>query len=337
MGWISSTDLYRAVVHHQPYSVKALISFGANPQLTKPPTPDTEKALKILEFYVHADLFMNPTAEYADIVLPVASPWERAGLYPGFHISQLAEAHIQLRPAVIEPMGDSKSDMWIVFQLAKRLGLNDHFFSGDMDQALEHLLLPSGVGLQTLKDNPQGVTLPLTTRYRKYKTDGFKTSTGRLEIYSTHFQAQGYDPLPDFEGRREIDPAYPLLLTSAKWVQFCHSQQRNVPSLRKRMPDPLVELHPDTAREKGIREGDWVSIISSQGATQARARYNRSLQTDVICSQYGWWSHDPQGRGQHYNGLVDSGSTDPIGSSNSLRQIYCNIQLLENNDYLALQ
>jgi anaerobic selenocysteine-containing dehydrogenase len=323
MGWISSTDLYRAVVHHQPYSVKALISFGANPQLTKPPTPDTEKALKILEFYVHADLFMNPTAEYADIVLPVASPWERSGLYAGFHVSQRAEAHIQLRPAVIEPRGESKSDMWIVFQLAKRLGLDDHFFLGDMDRALEHLLLPSSVDRQTLEDNPQGVRLPLTTRYRKYQAEGFSTPTGRLEIYSIRFQERGYDPLPRFEEKAVMDPVYPLLLTSAKGVQFCHSQQRNVPSLRKRMPDPLVEIHPGTALENGISEGDWVLIKTSQGTIQARARYNSGLQADVVCSQYGWWSRDPEGSGHHYNGLVDSGSIDPIGGSNSLRFVRC--------------
>lgn len=127
MGWISSYDIYKAVVDEIPYAVKALISFGGNPLLTKPNADDAAHALEQLEFYVHADLFLNPTANYADIILPVASPWERPGFYPGFQISQQADALVQFRPAVIPPLGESRGDSWIVFELAKRLGLDQHF------------------------------------------------------------------------------------------------------------------------------------------------------------------------------------------------------------------
>ncbi len=326
MGWISSKDLYQAVVHETPYPVKAMVSFGANPQLTKPPTNESETALKQLDFYVHADLFMNQTACYADVVLPVASPWERPGLYSGFHISQMAEAHIQLRPAVIPPRGESKSDQWIVFQLAKRLGLGSHFFSGDMEKALEHLLEPSGITREMLEAEPHGITLPLKTRYQKYKTEGFSTASGRLEIYSTQLQAHGYDPLPDFDETEALDPDYPLLLTSAKWVPYCHSQQRNVPSLRKRMPDPLVEINPGKAKELNITEGDWVKVVTRWSVLKARVRFNRSLHSDVACAQYGWWLLDEKGEGQHYNGLIDPDRIDPVGSSNSLRQVCCSIE-----------
>lgn len=326
MGWINSKDLNRAIVHGEPYPVKTLISFGANPQLTKPPTEDTDAAFKQLDLYVHADLFMNPTAQYADIFLPVASPWERAGLYPGFNVTQQAEAHLQLRPAVIEPLGESKSDLWIVFQLATKLGLGEHFFAGDMKQALAHVLSPSGISLEALEAHPQGITLPLKNRYRKYLENGFSTATGRLEIYATALQEHGYDPLPAFSSGRVQDSVYPLLLTSAKWVQYCHSQQRNVPSLLKRMPDPLVELHPQTAGAYNIAEGDWVRITTAHDGIQARARLNKSLQPDVACAQYGWWMCDELGQGHHYNSLVDPDVIDPIGSSNSLRQVYCNIQ-----------
>ena len=325
MGWISSKDLYRAVVERAPYSVKALVSFGGNPQLTKPPTVHTTSALEQLEFYVHADMFMNPTAEYADIFLPVASPWERPGLYPGFHISQQAEAHIQLRPPVIPPRGESKSDMWIVFELAVRLGLGKHFFAGDMNEALKQLLKPAGVDMKTLKENPRGIKLPLKTRYQKYRQQGFATPSGRLELFSGCLQSNGYDPLPRFSQQASADDKYPLLLTSAKWVQYCHSQQRNVPSLRRRMPDPLLELHPDAGKMRDINEGDWVVISTSHGSIQARAKFNGSLDVNVVCAQYGWWVHDEQSIGQHYNRLIDAEHFDSISSSNSLRMSYCNI------------
>ncbi|WP_435684302.1 molybdopterin-containing oxidoreductase family protein [Sedimenticola selenatireducens] len=325
MGWITSLDLYRAVVEQVPYPVKALISFGSNPQLTKPPTAHTEAALKQLEFYVHADLFMNPTAVYADIILPVASPWERSGLYPGFQVSQRAESHLQLRPAVIPPRGEAQSDTWIVFQLAVRLGLADHFFGGDMQQALEKLLEPSGVALETLQQHPQGIDLALQTQYQKYRQQGFATPSGRLELYASRFEAAGHDPLPDFVSGSDRDAAYPLRLTSAKWVQYCHSQQRNVPSLRKRMPDPLVELHPDTAVNGGIAEGEWVVVATPQGSIRARARFNESLDRNVVCAQYGWWQAGDGLGGRHYNGLIDAEEIDPVSGSNSLRSARCRI------------
>ncbi len=325
MGWITSRDLYRAVVEQVPYPVRALISFGSNPQLTKPPTAHTTAALKQLEFYVHADLFMNPTAAYADIILPVASPWERSGLCPGFQVSQRAESHLQLRPAVIPPRGEAQSDTWIVFQLAVRLGLGEHFFAGDLQQALEKLLEPSGVSLETLQQHPQGIDLALQTQYRKYREQGFATPSGRLEFYATRFQAAGHDPLPGFAAGPDRDAAYPLQLTSAKWVQYCHSQQRNVPSLRRRMPDPLVELHPDTAGRGGIAEGEWVVITTPRGSIRARARFNDSLDRDVVCAQYGWWQAGDDLQGRHYNGLIDAEQFDPISGSNTLRRALCRI------------
>ena len=66
------------------------------------------EALKQLEFYAHADLFINPTAEMADVVLPVASAFEREGLKIGFEISAEAQSLIQLRPAVVSPPGEAR-------------------------------------------------------------------------------------------------------------------------------------------------------------------------------------------------------------------------------------
>jgi anaerobic selenocysteine-containing dehydrogenase len=68
--------------------------------------------------------------------LPVCSAWEREGLQAGFQVSAAAEAQVQLRPALVPPQGESRSDTWIVFELAKRLGLADQFFGGDPEAAL---------------------------------------------------------------------------------------------------------------------------------------------------------------------------------------------------------
>ena len=85
---------------------------------------------------------MNPTAEMADIVLPVASAFEREGLKIGFEISPEAQSLVQLRPAVVPPPGEARPDTDIIFDLAGRLGLGEQFWNGDIDAAYRHQLAP---------------------------------------------------------------------------------------------------------------------------------------------------------------------------------------------------
>ena len=88
------------------------------------------EALKELEFYAHADLFVNPAAEMADIVLAVASAFEREGLEIGFEISAEAQSLVQLRPAMAPPPGEARPDTEIIFDLAVRLDLGEQFWNG---------------------------------------------------------------------------------------------------------------------------------------------------------------------------------------------------------------
>jgi anaerobic selenocysteine-containing dehydrogenase len=89
-GYYATSDLYRAIREGKPHPVHAVIGFGANMLLAHADGARGREALEQLEFYTHADLFMNPTAEMADIVLPVASAFEREGLKIGFEISEEA-------------------------------------------------------------------------------------------------------------------------------------------------------------------------------------------------------------------------------------------------------
>lgn len=339
-GWITEFDLYRAILQEQPYPVQGLVSFGSNLLLSRPGLETTKHALEKLNFYVHADLFLTPMAHYADVVLPVATAWEREGLQAGFMASQQADARLQLRPKAVQPRGEARSDTWIVFELAKRLGLGAHFFDGDIEAGLRHVLAPSGVTLETLRDHPEGVQLELETRYRKYCENGFATPSGRIEIYSGQLLDIGQSPLPDFvepaqspRSQPELKERFPLVLTSAKWVQFCHSQQRSLPMLRKKMPQPLVEIHPETAAAQSIAAGDWVAITSPSGAMRARARLNASLDRSVVCAQFGWWQSCPElglagfaDGDANFNSLIDPRACDPISGSLALRSGLCRIE-----------
>jgi anaerobic selenocysteine-containing dehydrogenase len=98
---VSAHDFYTAVLEGKPYPVRGLIGFGTNLLLAHADPERGRKALAALDFYAHADLFMTPTAEMADIVLPIASAFEREALKIGFEISAEAQSLVQLRPHIV--------------------------------------------------------------------------------------------------------------------------------------------------------------------------------------------------------------------------------------------
>jgi anaerobic selenocysteine-containing dehydrogenase len=292
---------------------------------------------------------MTPTAELADVVLPVASCFEREALKIGFDISPEAQSLIQLRQAVVPPPGEARPDTDIVFDLAERLGLGAQFWNGDIDAAYRHQLAPTGVTLEQLRATPSGVRVPLRTRYARHAEPdasgtprGFPTPSRKIELFSQTFLDHGYLPLPDFEepqigpmARPDLAARFPLILTSAKPTLFCQSQHRGLPSLRRRAPHPEVQLHPTAAQARGIADGDWVSIETPEGSVRARARLNGDLDPRVVIGEHGWWQscteigapgYDPFGpHGANLNLLIGSAVLDPISGTASHRAYLCDI------------
>src|SRR5215472_1675440 len=174
-GWVTGRDLYDAILTDKPYPVRGLVGFGANLIVSHADGAHATEALSRLDFYLHTDLTLNPTAELADIVLPVTSAWEREALRVGFEVSQEAEGLMQLRQPAVAPRGEARSDSYIIFELAQRLGLGPQFWNGDIDAGYRHILAPSGISLETLRRHPEGVAVRLKTSYRKYAGDGSDT------------------------------------------------------------------------------------------------------------------------------------------------------------------
>jgi anaerobic selenocysteine-containing dehydrogenase len=347
--WVTTDEVYTAVLEQQPYAVHGMVGFGANLLMAHADVRRGREALSALDFYVHADLFMSPTVEMADIVLPVASPFEREGLKIGFDISAAAQSLVQLRRPVAAPRGEARGDTEIIFDLAVRLGLGAHFWHGDVDAGYRHQLGPSGVTLEALRENPGGITVPVATRYRKFAEEkdgvptGFATPTRKIEIYCETLLDHGYPPLPVHVeplvgpvSRPDLADRFPLVLTCAKSTQFCETQHRGLPSLRRRQRDPEIELHPVAAAERGIRAGDWVAVETPEGSVRARAALNETLEPGVACGQHGWWQacpeigapgYDPFGpEGANLNLLISNAAIDPVSGSVPHRAYLCQIR-----------
>jgi anaerobic selenocysteine-containing dehydrogenase len=282
--------IVKAILEGDPYPIHAAYIQSANVLLTYSNAQETYRALNKLDFLAVADIFMTPTAGLADIVLPAATYLEFENIrMPSFHPD--ARAMSQLTPKVVE-VAECRSDLEILNELAKKLGLEKYFWD-DTESLLDDLLKPTGL---TVEEFRKVRVIEGGKQYRKYEIDGFKTPSGKVELYSNQLKEWGFDPLPTYYEPPETpysDPQlareYPLIFTTYKVEPYRHSGGRQIASLRGSHPDPIISIHPQTAGKLGIAEGDWVYVETKRGRIKQKASLTTSLDPRVVVADYGWW------------------------------------------------
>jgi anaerobic selenocysteine-containing dehydrogenase len=311
------------------------------------------EAMRLLELGVVADLFMTPTAELCDYVLPATSFLEMSALTTAFEHRPNGKTHLQYRAAAVEPLFERRSDTWIIFELAKRMGFSEQFFNGDVEEGYAYELQPSGVTLEQLKNTDGGISLPATPTYEKHtrinkhgQVRGFATPSKKVELYCHPFAANGIPAMPEYVepalspiSRPDIAAEFPLVLTNAKNTNFVHSQQRALPSLRKTLPEPCADLHPETALRYGIKNKQWMIVESPRGAIKVKARVTTNIVAGVICCQHGWWQgckelelpgYNPfEMNGANAAMLIGTDLADPVSGSLPHRSYLCRVRPAE--------
>ncbi len=349
-GNIAAFDLFTAILESRPYPVRAVLSFGSNTLLNTGDSLRGRQALQQLEFFAQAELFHTPTNQFADVLLPAATFLESEVLM----ITRSGRA--ERRRRTVDPLYERRSDVDIVFDLARRLGLSEWFAGGDVHAAYDEVLAPAGLSWDMMRDHPDGVRVTPDVRHEKHAaTDddgrpaGFGTPSGKTELFVDEFAAHGQSPLPVYEEpvespvrTPELARDYPLVLTNAKRPRYLHSQHRGVSSLRRRGPDPTVEIHPDTASRFNITDGAWVVIETPRARVRAKADLTTAIVPGVVCANHGWWEAcdelglgalDPfDERGANVNLLVDNDTRDPISGAVPHRSALCRVRPVPDDD-----
>jgi anaerobic selenocysteine-containing dehydrogenase len=272
----------------EPYPVRAFLVFGNNPLLSYANSKLVAESLDKLEFLMIMDLFMTPSAERADLVLPAAS-WLELDAMPAF--PYFAENAV-LAQQKLAQVGECKADEVVFAELARRMKLP--VGTEDPVAVYDQQLAGTGVTFDALRERG-ALWRPMT--YRKYERDGFKTESGKVELYSLALEKLGYPPLPVHCEPPESPVSAPnvakdfpyVLTTGARIMNFFTSEHRQLGRLRRSYRDPMVELHPDTARRHGIGDGDWVFIETRRGKIRQRARLTDGIDPRVINVEFGWW------------------------------------------------
>jgi anaerobic selenocysteine-containing dehydrogenase len=349
-GNCAAYDVFTAILEERPYPVKALLNFGSNTIMSNADSRRGREAMKALEFGVAADLFMTPTAELCDYVLPATSFLEMSNITTAFEHRRHGKTHLQYRAAVVEPLAERRSDTWIIFELAKRLGLGEKFWHGNIEAGYAYELQPTGITLEQLKDSPGGISLPAKPTHEKHGRRnqdgvprGFATPSKKVELYCHPFAANGIPALPGYiepavspVSRPDIAAEFPLVLTNAKFTTFVHSQQRALPSLRKASPEPSADVHPETALRYGIKNKQWMIVESPRGAIKVKARVTTNIVPGIVCCQHGWWQgckelelpgYNPyESDGANPAMLIGTDLADPVSGSLPHRSYLCRVK-----------
>jgi anaerobic selenocysteine-containing dehydrogenase len=239
---------------------------------------------------------MTPTAEIADYVLPAAHWLERDDTCDLEYMNYIA-----VRQKVVEPMEECWHDMKISIELAKRLPWANRTFLpwNDVEEFNEDLVKGTGFTFRELKEKSCLIKMN-PRKFKRFEEEGFHTPTGKVELYSTAFEKNGFDPLPFYKeppespvSTPELFKDYPFILyTGGRHIEFFHSEGRQIPALRERVPDPLVEMHPDTARDMGIEDGEWIWIETPQvkgERVKMRAKVTTNVHPQMVHARHGWW------------------------------------------------
>ena len=335
-----------SVLEGKPYKIRSLIILGSSIVTSWPNAPVWKKTLGNLDFLVTIDRQLTADSAYADIVLPATTYFENVSYMtygPTFRI----------RERIIEPLGEARSDFFILAELAERLGYG-HLYPQTEDDLLRYILKGSGFTLEDVR--AAGGTVSIQTEMMQYKKwekgllrpdgrPGFDTASGKFEIASSVLEEFGYEPLPKYtepaEGplaRPDLVKSYPLVFNSGGRVRTSfHTQHHGVEGLARERPEPTVMINAEDARARNIEDGDRVRIKTPRGKVVMRAIVTEDIARGAIDANHACGS--PVGpeawRECNINDLTDLDNFDPISGFPVYKCLLCDVEKV-TGDYARL-
>lgn len=254
--------------------LKFLYISGENSVRSHPDSQGVAEALRALDTLVVQDLFLTETAEYADVVLPAASSFEKSGTFTN------TERRVQLVRPLFDPPGQAKADWWVYTELAKRLGAPLGY--ADPADIMEEIaeLMPSYGGVTYDRLQSGGVQWPVRSRddpgTEFLHTEAFARGKGR-------FRTLGWKPHDEAEAAR-----FPYVLLTGRQREQYHTgtMTRRSPVVNAVTKGPRLEMNEDDMRREGLAEGEVVRIVSPRGAVEARAWSSPALAPGVLFTTF---------------------------------------------------
>jgi anaerobic selenocysteine-containing dehydrogenase len=210
--------------------------------------------------------------------------------------------------AAIKPVGESLPNIEVFRRLAARMGFEDACFSDSDDEVARQALASghrnlAGIDWDELKQ-AGWKRLAVAERFAPFAEGGFPTPSGKCELRSEALAKQGIDPLPFYNPPAEspasnpqLAAKYPLNFLSPPRRNFLNSSFANLARFREDDKEPEVELHPEDAAARGLRDGERVRVFNDRGSFLAVARVNGKPRRGVVVALSVWWKKfSPDGK-----------------------------------------
>ena len=300
--------------------VRAIYVYNSNPVAV---APDSRKVIagfkrKDLFTVVH-EIFQTDTADYADILLPATTQLEQFDIHKAY-----GHLYVVLNQPAIEPIGEAKPNTEVFRLLARRMGFTEDCFQ-DSDEELARQSLSAGnqkgggrmqgITLEALKERGW-MRLNVPDRFAPFAEGNFPTPSGKCEFFSELLAKQGVDPLPTYIPPRESRQAapalarkYPLAIISPPAHNFLNSSFANLPTFLKAEKEPRLDIHPDDASSRGIKDGDRVRVFNGRGEFKVKARVTDKARRGVVVALSVWWKKLTQD-GCNANDVTSQALTD---------------------------
>jgi anaerobic selenocysteine-containing dehydrogenase len=283
----------------------------------------------------------------SDFILPAATWGEKYDLHNhwDWHTFMIAG------DKAVEPLGEAKEEYYFYRELGRRTGQAEYWPWEDHKELINWRLQGTGMNIDELLAQPGGgiahfaehPVIGSDQQFKKYEKTGFATPSGKVEIYSKLMEKYGYDPMPrhvEQHGTIISDPTnaedYPLtFFIGAKGDPYFQQQGRNIAALRRLAPEPWVEMHPDTAYDLGLSDGDYVAVETPHGALYAVCKHSDDAHPKVVRVPYRWTLPEAAPYAPGFSGLFqvadnnltsdDPAYADPAQGIPSLRGLMCRV------------
>jgi formate dehydrogenase major subunit len=253
---LTVVEIMAAALEHR---IRGMYMMGENPFMSDPNTAKIRKALAALDFLVVQDIFLTETAEFADVVLPASTAFEKTGTYTN------TDRRVQVGRTAAAPPGQARLDWQITQEIANRMGAHWTYESPEEVFAEMAGLTPDYAGITYAKMGQMGIVWPCPT----------PDHPGTEVIFTDSFpRGRGLFSPAEFADPAELpSPEHPLVLITGRTLQHWHTgtMTRRAKVLDSLQPDPFVEMHPADMDALGIADGERVRVISPRGSIELKA------------------------------------------------------------------
>ena len=287
-------SLINGMIHNEPYPVKAWIVFWNNPVMAYASAQKVIEAMKKIDFLMVLAYTPSPSSDLADLILPIKHLYE----YDFIMISSYG-SWISTMPKLVDAPEGCRDSFQILYDIAEKMVKKGYIKKNylpwkNAKSFVEQTVSNGGpINFETLcKMSP----MTWRPKYKKYKKKGFKTPSGKVELYSERMERFGYDPLPTYHecgdsavSLPHLSERYPLYLTTRRVQNYYLTRGAGYAWVKKENQYPELLINPNTANERGIKDGDMVIIETPKGSIQHKAKIFEGIRPDTVNGIYGWW------------------------------------------------